>query len=104
MYERSFKSYGEPVTYKSNNGVSFDDNNLKYAIFQRYQEGDLIGTIDQDDRKLLLLFSDLDNLGIVPKRGDRVDRKGQLMTVQAVDDSTRSIQGVLMAYELRVRE
>jgi hypothetical protein len=70
-----------------------------------YQPADLVGAIQQGDVKLIVLAEDLEIAGFpFPlRKGDKVFRQGKESNIEAPDGNSREVQGVLVAYELRVR-
>ena len=70
-----------------------------------YQPHELVAGILQGDRKAILLVEDLINAQFqLPLRPtDRIVIRGQECAIEAADDSTRRVEGELIAYELRVR-
>lgn len=70
-----------------------------------FDPDELVGTIVQGDRKLIVLADDLvkAQFPLDLKKGDEVFVRGQKTTIQAADDSTRRVAGVLIAFELQVR-
>jgi hypothetical protein len=80
-----------------------------------YAPHELVGTIVQGDRKCIVLADDLIANGWAAPRNpdgtfgrvaivtsDFVVVRGVQLAIKAVDDSTRRINGVLIAYELQV--
>ncbi|GLK67011.1 hypothetical protein [Hansschlegelia plantiphila] len=63
------------------------------------------GDVQQGDSKVIFLAEDLGDfpLPIKSQSNDAIWVGGEKLTVQAVDNRTRAIAGVLIAYELRVR-
>jgi len=61
--------------------------------------------IQQGDRKIILLAADLDNAGFASPitTDDKVMVRGMELAIIAADDSTRRVNGTLIAYELQVR-
>lgn len=70
-----------------------------------YQPRDFIGTIVQGDRKVIAFADDLIGAGLsLPiTTNDKIIVRGKELAIIAVDDSTRRINGVLIAYEMQVR-
>lgn len=70
-----------------------------------YQERELVGGIQQGDRKVILLADDLIDAGFVPPitANDKLIVRGKQLSIVSVDDSTRRVQGILIAYELQAR-
>lgn len=69
-----------------------------------YQPKDLVGGITQGDLKAIVLAVDLETVqwpGPL-RQGDKAILRGKTKTIEVVDGNTRRIQGVLIAYELRV--
>lgn len=66
---------------------------------------DVVFDVQQGDRKVILLADDVAGSGFplpfLPEV-DRVDWNGSLLAVKAVDDATRRVGGVTIAYELQV--
>ena len=75
------------------------------ARLMGYQPTDLVLDVQQGDRKAVLLAADVQASGFpLPfvADQDRVDWNGSLLVVKAVDDATRRVGGVVIAYELQV--
>lgn len=70
-----------------------------------YQPHELVGTIVQGDRKVILLAEDLSRAQFPTplRKGDKVVDAGKELNIEAPDDNTRRVQGELIAYELQVR-
>jgi hypothetical protein len=70
-----------------------------------YQERELTGTIQQGDRRIIMLVDDLIAAGFaVPvTANDKVVLRGTMISIVSVDDSTRRVQGELIAYEIQAR-
>lgn len=70
-----------------------------------YSAAELVGSVMQGDRKLILLAEDLVNAqwpgGL--RKDDKIVVRGKELNVEAVDDNTRRIGSVLIAYEMQVR-
>lgn len=70
-----------------------------------YEPKDLIGAVQQGDRKVTLYADDLIDGGLtLPVTvHDKVVVRGKEFAIVAVDDSTRRIGGVLIAIDLQAR-
>lgn len=70
-----------------------------------YAPQDLVGGIQQGDRKIILLADDLAaaQLALPITAQDKAVVRGRELAIIAPDDSTRRVQGVLVAVELQVR-
>lgn len=70
-----------------------------------YAPNELVGGIAQGDRRLVVLADDLATGAVtLPlKKGDKAVVRGKELNIEAVDDSTRRVSGVLIALELQVR-
>ncbi len=74
-----------------------------------YEPRDLVGDVRQGDRRVLLLAEDIGAFPVpVEVRGrDRIVLSTaageQMMMIEALDDQSRRLDGVLLAYEIRVR-
>ena len=69
-----------------------------------YAPTELIGTIQQGDRRAVLYADDVDGsaLGSL-KASDKIIEYGRELQIVAVDSSTRRVGDVLIAYEVQVR-
>lgn len=70
-----------------------------------YQPNELVGDIVETDRKAIVLAEDVAASGFpVPIRAqqDRVIYDGRTWAISSVDDTTRRVDDVLIAYELRI--
>lgn len=92
------RRYTDPVTR-----TFVDYPALARAV--QYNPQDLVGAIQQGDVKLIVLAEDLEIAGFpFPiRKGDKVLRHGREANIEAPDDNSREVQGILCAYELRVR-
>lgn len=72
-----------------------------------YRPAELIGAIQQGDRRIIVLAEDVVAAGFpLPFKtagGDQAIVRGRPTSIKAVDDTTRSDRGVTIAYELTVR-
>jgi hypothetical protein len=107
-HARMLGQVGEPITLRRYVGIGGDRPYFDCTVTARvveYAAHDLVGGIQQGDRKLIVLAQDLFDAQwpAPPKRGDSAIVRGKEMHVEAVDDNTRRIKGELIAYEVRVR-
>jgi hypothetical protein len=65
----------------------------------------LVGNVMQGDRKLIIYSDDLADAGFAEPItvNDKAVVRGKELAILAVDDSTRRIDDVLIAYELQAR-
>jgi hypothetical protein len=103
-YRRHLQQNGEPISIlrPGTPNQTFPD---LLARVVGYQPREIVGNVQQGDRKVILLAEDVAASGLeLPFRAkaDRIVWNGKTMVVQAVDDATRRIAGVLIAYEIRV--
>lgn len=66
---------------------------------------ELIGTVQQGDRRLIVLAEDLES-GVVTLPilvSDKVVVRGKELAIIAIDDNTRRVGSTLCAYEIQVR-
>lgn len=70
-----------------------------------YAPDQLIGSIVQGDRKVILLAQDIIDakMALPVTTADKIVVRGKELAIQAVDDSTRRIAGELIAIEIQAR-
>lgn len=70
-----------------------------------YEPHELVGAIVQGDRKMIVYADDLIAKGFAlpVTNNDVVLVRGKQLSILAADDSTRRVDGVLIAIELQVR-
>lgn len=71
-----------------------------------YDLREIVGTIQQGDRKVILMAQDVADLSpsILPlTANDKILVRGRELAIVRIDDSTRRIKGTLVAYEVQVR-
>lgn len=70
-----------------------------------YAPHELVGSIVQGDRKIIVYADDLLGVGFAAPitTADKIVVRGKELAVIAADDSTRRVDGVLIAYEIQVR-
>lgn len=91
-------------TGAGSNRPRFDVPNVRASVVG-YAPHELIGSIVQGDRKIILYADDLNGVGWSGSitTADKIVVRGKELAVIAVDDSTRRVDGVLIAYEIQVR-
>jgi hypothetical protein len=108
QHRRFIRQIGETVTLRRYSGTGDGRTKRDWTVQARvtgYGPQELVGTIQQGDRKLIVLADDVAACGWRPqlRKGDKVVVRGQELNIEAVDDNTRRIGGELIAYELQAR-
>jgi hypothetical protein len=107
-YSRDVDAVGETIAIRRFTGTGVGriptDTNVRARV-TGYDERELVGTVQQGDRRLIVIVEDLVNAGFaVPVTpNDKVVLRGTMISIVTVDDSTRRIQGELIAYEIQAR-
>lgn len=107
-YRRAMDAVGEVVAFRRYTGAGANrprfDADIRARVMD-YTPDELIGTIVQGDRKLIVLAEDMiaAQVPLDMRKGDKIVVRGKELNIEAVDDNTRRVQGVLIAYELQVR-
>ena len=102
-YRTSIAATGETVTLRTFTGAGASRSGTDTTVRARvrhYEPAQLVGGLQQGDRELIVLAEDV---ALAPKTGDQVIVRGTTMTIRAVDDSTRRIGDVLLAYVISAR-
>lgn len=69
-----------------------------------YQADEVVGAIQQGERRFILLAEDVEGTALVePQVNDRVVWRGRNLAVKEVHDATRRVGGTAIAYEVRVQ-
>lgn len=107
-YRRMMDKAGETITIRRYTGSGpnrpFFDAPVRARVVD-YEPHELVGTIQQGDRKLIVLAEDLATAQVPLdlRKGDKAVVRGRELNIEAADDNTRRVQGVLIAYELQAR-
>lgn len=103
MYRRQISANGEAVVLRRD-GPHPVEQKLRARVMG-YAPQELVGEVQQGDSKIIMLAEDIElfPLPIRARSTDSVIVGGQSLKVQAVDDRTRRVAGVLIAYEIRAR-
>jgi hypothetical protein len=108
MYRRAMDVAGEQIVIRRYTGTGqnrpYFDAPVRARVV-RYNAEELIGAIKQGDSRLIVLAEDMitAQIPLDLRAGDKAVVRGREMNIEAADDNTRRIQGVLIAYELQVR-
>lgn len=106
-YRRAMNDVGETVTIRRYTGTGPNRPRFDADVMARvtdYEPHEIVGSIAQGDRKLIVLAEDLIAAQVADlRKGDKVVVRGKELNIEAVDDNTRRAAGVLIAYELQVR-
>lgn len=98
-YRRAFAEVGEDVTL-----VRGDQRCTVKARVTGFDPAELVGAVQQGDRKVIMPAEPFaKGARPLPAEGVILIVGGKPHRIQAVDDSTRRVAGVLVAYELVVR-
>ncbi|PZQ19336.1 MAG: hypothetical protein DI565_00655 [Ancylobacter novellus] len=112
QYARDIGTVGEIVGLRRETADSaIEVGNLRARV-TGFRPEELASGVDQGARKVILLAEDVERavaLGLWPAtegggpaivKNDRIVVRGAPLNVEAIDDSTRRLGGVLMAYEI----
>lgn len=107
-YRRQLGRHGEDVTLRRVNASPASPTEATVrARVTGYAPDELVGGVQQGDRKVVVLAEDVAAAGfpepIQPGGRDKIVVRDRVLNVEAVDDNTRRVDGVLIAYELTVR-
>lgn len=108
MYRRQIGRHGQIVTLERaadpGDDVPIASVNVRARLFDFAPSGIESG-LQQDDRRVVFLAEDIEDfpLPIREREDDYIVIGDARFAIEAVDDRTRSVGGVLIAYDLRVR-
>jgi hypothetical protein len=107
-YRRMMALVGEKVLIRRYTGTGANRPRFDAEVMARvteYEPQELVGTIVQGDRKLIVLHEDLERAQFATpiKKGDKAVVRGKELNIEAPDDNTRRVQGELIAWELQCR-
>lgn len=110
MYLDQIVDHGETIAIRRYSGPgvgrTYVDRTCRARVVG-YSPNELVGSITQGDRKVIVLAEDLDGESPPFKitKSDKVvaSRFADELAIMGVDDNTRRVQGTLIAYELQVR-
>lgn len=105
---RFMDGVGETVTIRRYTGTGTTrpkfDCDVRARVVE-YDPKELVGSIVQGDRKLIVLYEDLVAaqfpLPIEKGANWKVVVRGKELQIKSIDDNTRRIQGELIAYEMQ---
>jgi hypothetical protein len=103
-YREMISDVGETITLRrmSQSGPPADFQVL--ARVTGYQPKELVGGIKQGDRRLIVLAEDVETSGFpLPFKTSGTDKaivRDKVLNIGIVDDSTRRVGGVLIAYDI----
>jgi hypothetical protein len=106
-YREMIADVGEVITLRRNvpSGAPIEAQVL--ARVTGYQPKDLVGGIKQGDSRLIVLAEDVEAKGFpVPFStggSDKAIIRGKTQNIELVDDRTRRVGGVLIAYDITAR-
>lgn len=108
MYRDQMVLHGEDIAIRRYSGTGVDrtsDDRACRARVMGYAPDELIGSITQGDRKIIVLAEDLEgeSPAFTIVKGDKAIVRSVELAIMGVDDSTRRIGDVLIAYELTAR-
>jgi hypothetical protein len=103
-WRRRIHRDGEMITLRRVTPQGTTNYQVKARVLG-YQPDELIGGINQGDRKIYILAEDVEKAGFpAPFKiggGDTVVVRGRAMNIGVVDDNTHRIAGVLIAYQIK---
>lgn len=107
-YRKAFEPF-ETISIRRYSGsgasrTSADATNCRARVMG-YEPHELVGTVLQGDRKIILYADDVSDNGLTLPltTNDKVVVRGKELAIIRVDDSTRRIGDELIAYELQAR-
>src|SRR5262245_39547638 len=108
MYLRHLELVGEWVTVRRYSGSGLNRPRFDArarARVEDYQPSELVGTIQQGDRRLVLFADDLlaAQFAMPLTANDKIIIRGRELSIVKVDDNSRRLHGELMALEIQAR-
>jgi hypothetical protein len=107
-YREALAVVGETVTVRRYTGIGpgrvwFEADAL--ARVSDYEPHELVGSVQQGDRKVIILAQDLERkqFPLPVTTNDRLLVRGKELAIMLCDDSSRRVGGVLVAYQLTAR-
>lgn len=104
-YKRAMARVGEDIAVRRFSGPASARTYVDTTVRARvvgYEPHELVGAIKQGDRKVVALVDALS--AVLPvTTADALVVRGKPLAIEAVDDSTRRVDGVLIALEIQVR-
>jgi hypothetical protein len=107
-YRQNMDEAGETIILRRYTGTGTTrvaaDTNVRARV-TGYHAEELVGGIQQGDRKIIMLVEDLEDAGFsLPVLAtDKVILNGHMQSILSIDDFTRKSHGVLIAYEIQSR-
>ena len=114
-YRRMLDEVGEDVIVRRYTGSGTDRPKIDVTCSGRvvgYSPDELTGVIQQGDRHIILLAADVtapttdsppQSLTLPIKSSDKIVVRGRELQIISADDSTRRVDGVLIAIEIQAR-
>lgn len=104
-YKRTMGMVGENIAVRRFSGSGPSRTHADTSVRGRvtgYEPKELVGSIQQGDRKVICL---VDTLGsVLPvTTGDALMIRGKQLAIITVDDNTRRVSGTLIALEIQAR-
>lgn len=110
MYRDQIELHGEDISIRRYNGIGVGRTYLDRPCRARvmgYAANELVGSITQGDRKIIVLAEDLEGespvFAITKKDKVVASRFADELAIMSVDDSTARIGATLIAYVLQAR-
>lgn len=106
-YRRALDGAGETIFLRRYSGSGTARVSTDYAVKARvtdFQPHELIGGIVQGDRNIIAIAEDVTASGFpapIIASSDKAVVRGRELAIKAVDDNTRRVAGVLIAYEIK---
>jgi hypothetical protein len=114
-YRAKLAATGETITIRRYTGTGTNRPKIDRTVLARvtgYGPTELVGTIQQGDRLIIALADDITQpttdsppqaLTLPIVTSDKIVLRGKELQIIASDDSTRRVQGVLIALEIQAR-
>ena len=105
LYLNAISKVGENVVIRTYDigADTYTEKTVRARVIE-FAPDQLVGPIVQGDRKLIMLAEDVAGTGVTLALTSncKVLVRGKELQVKSIDDNTRRVDGVLMAYELVV--
>jgi hypothetical protein len=108
MYLDQLTLHGEYISVRRYTGTGLSLTHIDRPCLARvtgYLANELVGGINQGDRKVIVLAEDLEgeSPNFFPTQRDKILVRGSELQIISVNDSTRRIGSTLIAYEIQAR-